>query len=257
MLRHLVFLTGATALLLTACTQPPAQVVYKGNQFYGKSYDGIANNAQSKPKSYVSSMAWNSGESSYSEPAHYDTTTSTVAPATSVGVSELKPIRATDLPPPAKTESFKPAPLPQSSLQPVAPKALQEQMASFIWPVEGRVTQRFGKKDSGVFNDGIDIAADEGEPIWAAQDGEVIYAGDALKGYGNMAIVRHKDDWITSYAHASRLSVKKGDKVRQGELIGYVGTSGGISQPQLQFAVRKGKTPVNPELYLSRNVASR
>jgi murein DD-endopeptidase MepM/ murein hydrolase activator NlpD len=273
MSRYFIFIIGACALLLTSCMQQPAQVVYKGNEFYGKGNDGLTS---AQPRSYISSTSWNGGNA-LMEQDHY-ATTATVAPVSSIGVSDLKPIRSNNLPQPSS--SFRPAPLPEmkrgdehGSTAPAAssfklslgeqkpvPSRLgsSDQAASFIWPVNGPVIQRFGKKDSGVFNDGINIAADEGEPIWAAADGQVIYAGNALKGYGNMAIIRHKDNWITSYAHASRLSVKKGDTVKQGELVGYVGASGSVTKPQLQFSVRKDKTPVNPEVYLSRSdVASR
>lgn len=127
---------------------------------------------------------------------------------------------------------------------------------SFIWPVEGKVVSRFGPKKNGLVNDGINIAASEGEPIWAASTGEVVYSGNELKGYGNMVIIRHAKGWMTAYAHASDVLVTKGDRIAQGDLIGYVGSSGSVNQPQLHFGIREGKTPVNPEELLPRRLAS-
>lgn len=129
--------------------------------------------------------------------------------------------------------------------------------ADFIWPTQGRIVSGFGPKESGLVNDGINIAADAGEPIWAAADGEVAYVGNELKGYGNMLIVRHDDGWMSAYAHAKNWSVGKGIRVKQGQLIGYVGQSGGVAEPQLHFGLRQNKTPVDPTGYLPQQVASR
>lgn len=125
----------------------------------------------------------------------------------------------------------------------------------FIWPVRGEVISGFGPKNGGERNDGINIAAPEGEPIFAAAGGQVVYAGNELPGYGNMVILRHEGGWKTAYAHAGSLAVKKNDRVRQGDLIAYVGTSGGVKTAQLHFGVREGTKPVNPVDYMARDVA--
>src|SRR3954452_16451456 len=122
---------------------------------------------------------------------------------------------------------------------------------SFRWPVKGRVLQGFGPKSGGGQNDGINVAVPEGTPIKAAEDGVVAYAGSELKGYGNLVLVRHSNGFVTAYAHASELSVKKGESIKRGQVIGKAGATGNVNSPQLHFEVRKGATPVDPTQYLS------
>lgn len=121
---------------------------------------------------------------------------------------------------------------------------------SFRWPVHGHIISAFGSKPNGQENDGINISVPEGTPIKAAEGGEVAYAGDELKGYGNLILVRHPDGYVTAYAHASKLLVKRGDKVRRGEVIAKAGATGNVTSPQLHFEIRKGSTPVDPMPYL-------
>jgi len=128
--------------------------------------------------------------------------------------------------------------------------------ASFIWPVQGKVVSSFGPKKNGLANEGINIAAEEGEPIWAAAKGEVIYSGNELKGYGNMVIIKHDGGWMTAYAHGSNFVVKKGDLVGQGDLIGYVGSTGNVKSSQLHFSVKDGRHSVDPETLLPQRMAS-
>ena len=122
---------------------------------------------------------------------------------------------------------------------------------SFRWPVRGRVITGFGPKTSGGQNDGINVAVPEGTPIKAAEEGVVAYAGSELKGYGNLVLVRHANGFVTAYAHASELSVKKGETVKRGQVIGKAGATGNVTSPQLHFEVRKGATPVDPTQYLT------
>ena len=121
----------------------------------------------------------------------------------------------------------------------------------FAWPLRGRVISEFGAKLSGERNDGINIAASLGSPIHAAANGTVTYAGNGLKGYGNLVLIRHGDGYVTAYAHADTLTVTKGDIVSQGQVIGYAGDSGGAKEPQLHFEIRHGTTPVNPRSLLA------
>ena len=144
----------------------------------------------------------------------------------------------------------------QAVKQPPRLEPLNERHSNFIWPVEGNVVSRFGPKQSGLVNDGINIAAPGGEPIWAAAKGEVVYAGNELKGYGNMLIIRHANGWMTAYAHTSDTLVDKGDRVEQGDLIGYVGKTGSVTEAQLHFGVRSADGPIDPETLLPRRVAS-
>ena len=124
---------------------------------------------------------------------------------------------------------------------------------SFRWPVRGRVIGEFGAKPGGERNDGINLAVPEGTSVKAAEDGEVIYAGNELKGYGNLVLVRHSDGWVSAYAHASDILVNRGDKVNRGQIIARAGTTGNVNQPQLHFELRKGQKPVDPKPYLASN----
>ncbi|MBY0501008.1 MAG: LysM peptidoglycan-binding domain-containing M23 family metallopeptidase [Alphaproteobacteria bacterium] len=113
----------------------------------------------------------------------------------------------------------------------------------FIWPVEGKV---IGKFASGGKNDGINIKVPEGTSVKAAADGEVMYSGSELKGFGNLLLIKHAEGWMTAYAHNSELLVTKGDKVKQGDTIAKSGKTGDVNEPQLHFEVRKGKQPIDP-----------
>jgi murein DD-endopeptidase MepM/ murein hydrolase activator NlpD len=123
---------------------------------------------------------------------------------------------------------------------------------TFRWPVRGRVIAGFGPKASGQQNDGINLAVPEGTPIKAAEDGVVAYAGNELKGYGNLVLVRHANGFVTAYAHASELMVKRGDAIRRGQVIGKSGQTGNVTSPQLHFEIRKGAAPVDPVPLLDR-----
>ncbi len=122
---------------------------------------------------------------------------------------------------------------------------------SFRWPVHGRVIAGFGPKPNGIQNDGINLAVPEGTPIKAADDGVVAYAGNELKGYGNLVLVRHANGYVSAYANASELLVKRGDNIKRGQVIAHAGQTGNVTSPQLHFEIRKGSTPVDPTKYLS------
>ncbi len=161
-------------------------------------------------------------------------------------------------------EPARPAPNPQIAAAPVPPpsvlpEAKPEHEAvlpprsgrTFSWPVRGRILSTFGPKADGLHNDGINIAARAGAPVIAAENGVVVYAGNELRGFGNLLLVRHADGWITAYAHLDKSLVRKGQKVTRGQAIGTVGTSGGVSQPQLHFEIRRGTKAVDPAKFLS------
>jgi murein DD-endopeptidase MepM/ murein hydrolase activator NlpD len=122
---------------------------------------------------------------------------------------------------------------------------------SFRWPVKGRIIAGFGPKPNGQQNDGINLAVPEGTPVKAAEDGVVAYAGNELKGYGNLVLIRHANGFVTAYAHASEILVKRGDHIKRGQVIAHAGESGNVSSPQLHFEIRKGSSPVDPTQYLS------
>jgi murein DD-endopeptidase MepM/ murein hydrolase activator NlpD len=120
----------------------------------------------------------------------------------------------------------------------------------FRWPIRGRVIAGFGSKVNGVSNDGIDLAVPEGTPVRAAEDGVVAYSGSELKGYGNLVLVRHTNGYVTAYANASELMVKRNDQVHKGQVIAKSGQTGTATAPQLHFEVRKNSAPVDPMQYL-------
>jgi murein DD-endopeptidase MepM/ murein hydrolase activator NlpD len=117
----------------------------------------------------------------------------------------------------------------------------------FEWPVAGHIISAFGTYGTGERNDGINIAATLGEPIHAAAAGTVTYAGNELKGYGNLVLIRHDDGYVTAYAHAQSISVNRGDRVEKGQVIGLAGATGDVASPQLHFEIRRGVQPVDPK----------
>ena len=118
--------------------------------------------------------------------------------------------------------------------------------AEFEWPVQGKIIARFGKDDDGERNDGINIAAELGTPIHAAAAGTVTYAGNELKSYGNLVLIKHENGYVTAYAHAERITVSRGDHVDRGDVIGYAGQTGDVTSPQVHFEVRQGVKPIDP-----------
>jgi len=120
------------------------------------------------------------------------------------------------------------------------------------WPARGRIISGFGKRNDGTHNDGINVAVPLGTNIHAADGGMVAYAGDELKGYGNLVLIRHDNGWVTAYAHAEKLLVKRGDRIRRGDVIAKAGKTGEVSQPQLHFEVRQGQKPVDPIPFMDR-----
>jgi murein DD-endopeptidase MepM/ murein hydrolase activator NlpD len=124
-------------------------------------------------------------------------------------------------------------------------------LPTFRWPVRGKVITSYGAKTNGKANDGINLAVPEGTPVKAAEDGVVAYSGNELKGYGNLVLVRHTNGYVTAYAHASELLVKRGDTIKRGQIIAKSGQSGEVGSPQLHFEIRKGSSPVDPLQFLN------
>jgi murein DD-endopeptidase MepM/ murein hydrolase activator NlpD len=130
---------------------------------------------------------------------------------------------------------------------PASAASAEAESGEFRWPARGRIIQGF--KQGG--NDGINIALPEGTSVRAAEDGKVAYAGNALKGYGNLVLIRHPNGFVTAYANNGELDVKVGDVVKRGQVIAKSGQTGDVSTPQLHFEVRKGQTPVDPTTHLA------
>ena len=156
-------------------------------------------------------------------------------------------------PPGQKPVSVRPIPAPRDDVTPQQ-TALDTGTVSFQWPVQGRILSDYGSSANGERNDGINIATPLGEPIHAAASGTVTYAGNELKGYGNLILIRHDGGYVTAYAHAEKMLVTRNDTVTKGQVIGYAGDTGDVTQPQLHFEIRHGVEPVNPHPLL---VASR
>lgn len=124
---------------------------------------------------------------------------------------------------------------------------------SFVWPVNGKIISSFGNKSSGLYNDGINIAAKSGTEFKSTRDGVVAYVGNELRGYGTIILIKHDTNWISAYAHCGSVKVSRGDKVKQGQVIGTIGQTGNVSEPQLYFSLRKGREAVDPIKYLPNN----
>ena len=127
--------------------------------------------------------------------------------------------------------------------------------SGFIWPINGRVLSRFGTIGKGLQNDGINILAQKGTPVRAAQSGIVAYAGNELRGFGNLLLIKHPGGWISAYAHNSELLVETGERVDRGQIVSKVGRTGSVDRAQLHFELRRGKRAVDPERFLRRRTA--
>lgn len=275
-----------SAWLVAGCTQQNmAQVFDKGNQFFGR-VNYASDLSLRGPQNPTIAAKYQSSQPEFSTAAAVDRVETKVldlpppAPAqaakpaisfsSTVAKAEPKPVQSAPIiqePQRAMAYSqptMKQQPVsasltvdsPVKTTPPVVQAVASAKGANFVWPTEGNVISSFGPKPNGLVNDGINIAAADGQPIWAAADGEVAYAGNELKGYGNMMIIRHAGGYMTAYAHASDMLVQKGMKVKQGDLIGYVGKTGDVSVAQLHFGIRQGKSPINPETLLPRRMAS-
>lgn len=215
------FLSTLTLLIVNGCTQQPAHIEYKGSQFFGREHE-VALDSGAHETYSPDSERYKPG---FTHP---------VAPAA------VPAVTIAELPPPTSAPA---------ALQ--SPTTTAENKSQFIWPVSGgKIVSHFGLKPDGKTNDGINIAVPEGEPVYAAAAGKVVFAGNQLKDYGNMVILRHESGWMSAYAHLRDIAVKKGSLIKQNDRIGTVGMTGGVKTPQLHFALREGKKSVDPEHYL-------
>ncbi len=179
-----------------------------------------------------------------------------VAPATAAAPS---PSTAAESPPPPATEPA--AGMAQETSLPLpppvaVPPALDDN-GRFLWPARGRLISHFGIKEGGLQNDGVNIAVPVGTPVRAAESGEVVYAGNELRGYGNLLLLRHNGGFMTAYAHIQDILVQRGDKVTRGQIIAHSGATGSVSSPQLHFEIRRGAQPVDPLPFLQQSAGAR
>lgn len=145
------------------------------------------------------------------------------------------------------------APPPKRVLLPPStniPQPKRLSRSGFLWPVKGKVISRFGGKGKGLRNDGINIAAPKGAAIRAAQNGVVAYRGNELRGFGNLILIKHDKGYMTAYAHASKVLVRRGERVKRGQVIARVGNTGSVARSQLHFEIRRGRQPIDPMRYL-------
>jgi lipoprotein NlpD len=191
-------------------------------------------------------------------------TVATVTPVTPGGATEVRPLPPADgvapsapspIPaapavpaPAAPPPTAAPAPPPVAVApppKPAEPVRPADSGLQWQWPAPGKVIEAF----DGPRNKGIDIAGNEGAPVLAAADGEVVYVGSAVRGYGNLVIVRHTDEFITAYAHNSKVVVQEKQQVKRGQKIAELGRSD-ADRPKLHFEVRHQGKPVDPIKYL-------
>jgi murein DD-endopeptidase MepM/ murein hydrolase activator NlpD len=147
------------------------------------------------------------------------------------------------------TPNEQPAPTNTTVVQ---PEHVADASSHFRWPLAGRVISNFGASESGERNDGINIAAAQGEPVHAAASGTVSYCGNELKGYGNLVLIRHDNGYITAYAHVGSILVGRDDRVMAGQVIATAGATGDVTVPQLHFEIRQGMRPVDPKALLPK-----
>lgn len=169
------------------------------------------------------------------------------APVRMATAAPAEPVQKARMVAPTET----PAAAEPAEASPVKAAEATGALPSFRWPVRGRVITAYGAKTNGKSNDGINLAVPEGTPIKAAEDGVVAYSGNELKGYGNLVLVRHSNGYVTAYAHASELMVKRGETIKRGQVIAKSGQSGEVGSPQLHFEIRKGSSPVDPLKFLN------
>ena len=129
-------------------------------------------------------------------------------------------------------------------------KNIVSNKTDYLWPVKGKILSKYGLLAKGLRNDGINISANKGDPVFASKDGKVVYAGNEIQAFGNLILIKHYDNKTTAYAHLDKIKVKKGQTVKKGEVIAVLGNSGKVSKPQLHFELRDSNGPLNPLKYL-------
>jgi lipoprotein NlpD len=155
--------------------------------------------------------------------------------------AEAAPPPKPEPPPVAKVE---PAPVAPAAPPKPAPDADEPDRVDWSWPYSGRLISGFSEA-----NKGIDLAGKPGDPVTATAAGRVVYTGAAIRGYGQLVIIKHNDTFLSAYAHNSKILVKEGQTVARGQKIAEVGATD-ADQPKLHFEIRRQGKPVDPMRYL-------
>ena len=176
------------------------------------------------------------------------TTVVTSSPSSSSKTTVIR--RPVGTPPPPANNGKSATSASSSSSQTVAQvPAAERAVGGWTWPANG---VRIGKfASNGSLNNGIDIAGDLGQPVFAAADGAVVYAGSGLRGYGELIIIKHSDTYVSAYGHNRRLLVREGQQVKAGQTIAEMGSTG-TDRVKLHFEIRRQGKPVDPLQFLPR-----
>jgi len=145
------------------------------------------------------------------------------------------------------TDNGKAVPAPASQKAAEGAKKIE-----LVWPVTKGVVFRTFDQNAARLHEGLSIGAPTNTPVRSAQDGEVIYAAQAPNHLGRMILIKHIDMFVTIYGHLDEIKVKVGQKIKKGDIIGTVGTSGDVESPRVYFELRKDRMPINPEPYLPK-----
>ena len=270
----------SSALILSACTQEPVEVVHKGNNVYTQQVLNHLDSLQtdntpalvvaSRPNDDKIYVTENIDATPIQTEEEFrrvvDNIKATSAKSgekiTVVALPVAKPVPV-ELPTEIAEYGARGLEGVKPTAKPAAPQWYAQRAddavdvtTGFIWPIRGKIVSTFGDKQNGAFNDGINIAAPAGKAIKAVADGEVVYAGNELEGYGNMLILRHNNGWMSAYAHTQKMTVGVGHKVSQGQAIAQVGQTGDVNADQLHFGLRKDKQAVNPMDFLTDSLAA-
>ncbi|WP_231968508.1 peptidoglycan DD-metalloendopeptidase family protein [Polynucleobacter necessarius] len=247
--KHILVATlSASLLLLTACSTPRTKQAGVTNRTGSSSYepappgyyrvkkgDTLARIALDHGQAPRDVAQWNKAENLNFNPNVIEVGDLVlIKPPASAKVA--KPVEKKS---PTVEKADTPAPT-----EPAKPEVVAKPGIRLSWPAKGRVTAEFNEP-----NKGIDIAGKVGEPVLAASDGKVVYAGNSLRGYGNLVIIKHNNTYLTAYAHNSKLLVKEGDSVRKGQKIAEMGNTD-TNSPKLHFELRVNGKPANPTPYL-------
>ena len=293
MLKDNLIISAIALVFVAGCTQPPARIDMKGGQSFTRgnqsnnssrsNYNSSYDNSSSSSHNYdtpiseeteqkasvdsigISDLAPPTATKSEVKSEVQQGDEQTPAPVTLEKKSgRLKPVLKTTVNP----WTNKPRSALEKKLPPIKKEvkiAVKEEKtivgkktvsSELKWPVEGKkIISSFGTKGAGKANDGINIAAEDGDPVWAAAGGQVVYVSNKMKEFGNMVLIKHKGGRTTSYAHLSNIIVDKYDRVEQGDVIGYVGTTGNVKTPQLFFSLHKGKEAIDPQRYMNKEIA--